>query len=266
MNHRAISVRNATLAALALSLTLSACAPANEEAGMTPAPSVTATETATVTPSSTSKPTPSMTVKVEPSAAPVTPVAPAPAKTIEPKPAVPKLVTFTFPDGHISFDLPANWTIKTQQGPYLDYEKEIDKAKSIEAHIYDETGNKVAVIASGGYGGGAAGPEFLTVLDSQAIPTLPPLTKGGDAVFAFIQYNNPHDHAIRYFMGNINTEYVTNGEGTSGSPYLLLDNGAAMGMVEFSTPAFTSLGNAKSWMNTKQYSQLKAMLTSMRYV
>ncbi|MDP9981366.1 hypothetical protein J2W14_000746 [Pseudarthrobacter oxydans] len=264
MNYRASSVRNATLTALALGLTLSACAPANQEAAPSASPftSVTATETvtstATAAPTAAATPTPSPTAVGGPTVAPVVPVAPAP------EPVAPKLATFTFPDGHISFAHPANWTIKTQQGPYLDYVNETDKAKSVEAHIYDEKGNKVSVIASGGYGGGAAGPSLLTVLDTQQVPNFP--ARDGDTVFAFIKYENPVDHSVFYRMGNMSAEFVTNGEGTSGSYVRIVENGASEAYVEFDSPAFNSLESAKAWMKTEQYSQLKAMLTSMRYV
>ena len=262
MNYRASSVRNATLTALALSLTLSACAPASQEAtpSASPSTSVTATETVTGTaaPTAAATPTPSPTGVGEPTVAPVVPVAPAT------EPGAPKLATFTFPDGHISFEHPANWTIKTQQGPYLDYVNETDKAKSVEAHIYDEKGNKVSVIASGGYGGGAAGPSLLTVLDTQQVPNFP--ARDGDTVFAFIKYEHPVDHSVHYRMGNMSAELVTNGEGTSGSYVRIAGNGASEAYVEFGTPAFNSLESAKAWMTSQQYGQLKTMLTSIRYV
>jgi hypothetical protein len=184
--------------------------------------------------------------------------------TPAPEPVAPTLATFTFPDGHISFDHPGNWTIKTQQGPYLDYVNETDKAKSVEAHIYDEKGNKVSVISSGGYGGGAAGPSLLTVLDTQPVPNFP--ARDGDTVFAFIKYEHPVDHSVFYRMGNMGAELVTNGEGNSGSYVRIVGNGASEAYVEFGSPAFNSLASAKAWMETRQYSQLKAMLTSVRYV
>ena len=257
MNYLAGSVRNATLTALALSLTLSACAPVNQEAApaASTSPSVTATVTATAPPAVTATPTPSLTASAEPTVAPVVPA---------PEPVAPKLATFTFSDGHISFDHPGNWTIKTQQGPYLDFVNETDKAKSVEAHIYDENSNKVSVISSGGYGGGAAGPSLLTVLDTQPVPNFP--ARDGDTVFAFIKYEHPVDHSVFYRMGNMSAALATNGEGNSGSYVRIAGNGASEAYVEFGSPAFRSLESAKAWMKTRQYSQLKAMLTSMRYV
>ena len=141
---------------------------------------------------------------------------------------------------------------------------ETDKAKSVEAHIYDENGNKVSVISSGGYGGGAAGPSLLTVLDTQPVPNFP--ARGGDTAFAFIKYEHPVDHSVFYRMGNMSAAFVTNGEGNSGSYVRIVGNGASEGYVEFGSPAFDSLASARAWIETRQYSQLKAMLTSVRYV
>jgi hypothetical protein len=257
-----------------LGLTLSACAAPSQDAAAQAAPAeVSATETASAT-TTTASTTPAADV-TEPvttpatgttvPVAPATPVSPAPVAPA-PQVVVPALKTFTFPDGHISFAYPSSWTVKTKQGPYLDYVNNTDKAKSVEAHIYDETGNELAQVASGGYGGGAAGPEFLTVIDSQPLPALPDLLKGGNATFVFIEYDNAHSTDMRYYMGLMDDRFVANGEGTSGSPYLLLPNGAALAMVKFNNPAFTSLANAKAWMGSQQYSQLKNMLTSLRYV
>lgn len=275
MNHRFATFRNATLMAFTLGLALSSCAPA-QNAPHPATPTVTASNTSTATPTATAiqTATPTPTATATPAAAatsatPITtPTAPAPSlapvspkPVLTPKPVVPQLATFTFPDGHISFEHPAQWTVKTEQGPYLDHEGETDKARSIEASIYDESGSKVAQIASGGYGGGASGPSVLAVLDSKAMPALPALKKGGNATFAFIHYASED----RYFMGLINDQFVVEGNGSSGSPYLLLPNGASLAMVEFDKPTFTSPARAKSWMSSKQYSQLKAMITSVRY-
>lgn len=275
-NRRAGYVKYATLVTLTLGLTLSACAAPGHDAAQSAAPEIPAYQTATQTAPPTATATASAAEATSgpvttpaATAVPVAAVAPAaPAPVVAPAPlvVVPALKTFTFPDGHISFEHPSNWTVKTTQGPYLDYENGTDKAKSVEAHIYDESGNELAQVASGGYGGGAAGPEFLTVIDSQPLPALPDLLKGGNATFAFIEYDNPHGTEMRYYMGLTADIFVANGEGTSGSPYLLLPNGAALAMAEFNNPAFTSLANAKAWMGSQQYGQLKNMLTSVRYV
>ncbi|HEX9225164.1 MAG TPA: hypothetical protein VF885_00740 [Arthrobacter sp.] len=195
---------------------------------------------------------------MDPTVAPVVPVAPVP------EPGAPTPAAFTFPDGHISFEHPANWTIKTRQGPYLDHVNETDKAKSVEAHIYDDKGNKVSVITHGGYGGGAAGASLLTVLDSQPVPNF--TARDSDTVFAFIEYEHPVDQSVHYRMGNMSAELVTNGKGTSGSYVRIAGKGASEASVEFGTPAFNSLESAKAWMTSQQYSQLKTMLTSIRYV
>lgn len=268
MNHKSGHFKYAILTSIALSLTLSACSSSGSGEQASPAPTVSATETTTATPAPTETVTPQPTTPVitEAVTTPVVPVpVPEPAPSNTPKPAVPTLATFTFPDGHISFRHPANWTVKTAQGRYLDYDKETDKAKSVEAHIFDETGNEVALVASGGYGGGAAGPVSRVVLDSQTLPAFP--NRDGEVGFGFVMDYSSPDGVTSYFMAVMDDQFLTEGAGKSSpSSVLLAPNGAAAAQVTFSTPAFKSPAAAKAWMGTQQYSQLRAMLTSLQYV
>ncbi|MDQ0679894.1 hypothetical protein QFZ30_003276 [Arthrobacter pascens] len=78
------------------------------------------------------------------------------------------LKTFTFPDGHISFAYPANWSIRTQPGPTLPG----GPAECVEAVLSDHHGKDVAFIVSGFYGDGASGPVDRTVFDSAPVPGL----------------------------------------------------------------------------------------------
>jgi hypothetical protein len=189
------------------------------------------------------------------------PVAPAPVAPPAPKVVAPALKTFTFPDGHISFKYPSSWTVKTKQGPYVDDTK---KANSLEAHIYDETGDELAFVSSGGYGGGAAGPVNRTVLDSQALPAFPNGSESSH--FAFLVDSYPFEHPANYYMAVVDKQFLTEGDATSASSVIKSGNGMSAAVVIFDTPAFKSQAAAKAWMGTKQYSQLKGLLTSLRYV
>jgi hypothetical protein len=191
------------------------------------------------------------------------PVAPPAPKVVAPAPKVvaPALKTFTFPDGHISFKYPSSWTVKTKQGPYVDDTK---KANSLEAHIYDETGDELAFVSSGGYGGGAAGPVNRTVLDSQALPAFPNGSESSH--FAFLVDSYPFEHPANYYMAVVDKQFLTEGDATSASSVIKSGNGMSAAVVIFDTPAFKSQAAAKAWMGTKQYGQLKGLLTSLRYV
>ncbi|HEX9227534.1 MAG TPA: hypothetical protein VF885_12900 [Arthrobacter sp.] len=259
LNRPAGYVKYAAVVTLTLGLALSACAAPNQDTAQS-APEISATEAATPTATAA----PAAEVTSEPASAPATETAaaPAPAPVVPPAPkiVIPALKTFTFPDGHISFEHPSNWAIKTKQGPYVDDTK---KANSIEAHIYDETGNELAFVASGGYGGGAAGPVNRTVLDSQALPAFP---DGGESShFAFLVDTYPFEHPANYFMAVVGKQFVTEGEAASAGSVIRSGNGMSAAVVVFDTPAFKSEAAAKAWMGTKQYSQLKALLTSLRY-
>jgi hypothetical protein len=206
------------------------------------------------TAASSAAPSPSATT----GAAAVTPV---PASSPVTAPAASKLKTFTFPDGHISFDHPANWTVRTKQGAYL---TEPDKANSVEAEIFDETGKKVAYIASGSYGDGAVGPVNRTLLDSQPLPAFP--HRDGGSSFGFVMDTYPDGAPTSYFMAVMQDQFITEGPNSiSANSNLIVGNGAASAAVIFDSPAFPSPAAAKAWMGTEQYSQLKNMLTSLRY-
>ena len=269
-NRRTDYSKYAALITLTLGLTLTGCAAPSQDAAQS-APEVSAAETAAPTATATASaaevtPEPVSIPAIE-TAAPVAPVAPAaPAPVVPPAPEVvlPALKTFTFPDGHISFEYPSGWTVRTKQGPYLDHTNGTDKAKSVEAHIYDETGSELAFVASGGYGGGASGPVNRTILDSQSLPAFP--NRDGSSHFAFVVDSYPFEHPANYSMAVLSNQFMTEGEGSvSAVNGIKSGNGISAAAVIFDTPAFKSPAAAKAWMATRQYSQLKGMLTSLRY-
>jgi hypothetical protein len=150
--------------------------------------------------------------------------------------------------------------VRTQQGPYLSEET---KAGSIIATVYDERGNLVARMESGGYGGGASGPVNRTILDYQPMPAFQ--TRDGSSSFAFVEEAIPGG-GVRWFMGVLPGQHVAHGETGSATSVMIVGNGAASASVVFTDPAFSSHQAAVNWYKTsKQYSQLKEMLTSLRY-
>jgi hypothetical protein len=90
----------------------------------------------------------------------------APASS-ESVPQAEALQTFTFPDGHISFAYPAGWSVRTEQGPYLD---EAHRATSVVAFVAGGSGGEVVRVQSGMYGDGAAGAVKRTVLEHLPVP------------------------------------------------------------------------------------------------
>ncbi|MFJ6535613.1 hypothetical protein ACIQH5_05240 [Paenarthrobacter sp. NPDC091711] len=320
--NRSGTAKYATLATLALALTLAVCAPsipdsnslttASEETSPLPAASIAEALVTPVSeqvaplesspslaaqPAEVTVPAPVVippapaviapapaapAVDVDP-VIPAPPVAPAPQATIPPStvaPAVPEPAPitptepstphvspdfpvsglYTFPDGHISFLLPAGWTAQTEETP-LDLNGE--HYETAKAHIHDETGIKVAEIASGVYGGVVGGPVNRTILDSQPLTNFD--SQRGAGHFAFFKDEYPFDtEYTRYFMGVVVDSLLTEGpDSTSASSFLIMGNGAAQATANIEVSMTPE--SAAAWMESEQYSKLKALLTSLQY-
>ncbi|WP_454811433.1 hypothetical protein [Paenarthrobacter nitroguajacolicus] len=173
--------------------------------------------------------------------------------------------TFTFPDGHISFDVPTGWTVQVEQAPYNEYaEHPGGKENSLAANIFDETGGKVAHITSGGTGGLVGGPVNRTILDSQELSAFD--SRNGASHFAFVRddYADFPEFPVRYYMGVVAEYFMTEGpDSTSVNSFMIMPNGAATAVAEID--ASMTPETAEAWMKTDQYVKLRALLTSLRY-
>lgn len=176
-------------------------------------------------------------------------------KTKVPAPA---LKTFTFPDGHISFAYPANWSIRTQPGPTLPG----SSADCVEAVLTNHRGRDVAFMVSGFYGDGASGPVDRTVFDSAPVPGLAAFE--GEPAFGFFRdsFADVNDH---FYMDVRPAAELVTGSTASGNGQVLLPNGAAIFRVFMDSPGFPSDEAARVWMQTPEYTQLKALLMSVSY-
>jgi hypothetical protein len=316
--YRSAHAKYATLALLALALTLSACSPTGTVAGTSitpkaseeflassqpsaipvdevlrsaaastpapvtepvripvPAPTEVAPIVATpvgqapasvpMTPTTAADPAVTAPVASTPPPAPVvTPVPPMVPSTPHVSPDDPQIGTYTFPDGHITFDLPAGWSAKVEQGEYneLAYLPG-GKENSLIANIYNAIGENVARISSGATGGNIAGPVNRTILDSQKLTSFD--SRDGASYFAMFKDDYPFDPSItRYFMGVVTEAFMTEGpESHSANSFLIMDNGVAQAMAHIDVNM--SPENAAIWMETEQYSNLRSLLTSLRY-
>ncbi len=313
--HRSGYAKTATLASLALALTLTACTPPTQRASTSitqaaeasaqpsttvadtaqvlptlesisaeetgapillaaPSPSIGGTppqeEGATmpavvpapvVAPQTTAPTTPTLTAPRVPEVVPVTPVVPSTPHTSL---GYPVTGTYTFPDGHISFDLPTGWSAQIEQD---DYNENADnpggKENSLVANIFDETGGKVAHITSGGTGGLVGGPVNRTILDSQKLSAFD--SRDGASHFVFVRDDYPFpEFPVRYYMGVVDSYFMTEGpDSTSVNSFMIMPNGAATAVAQID--ASMTPETAEAWMKTDQYVKLRALLTSLRY-
>ncbi|WLQ08607.1 hypothetical protein [Arthrobacter oryzae] len=203
---------------------------------------------------------------------------PSPTTSTTRAPAAPVAQTFIFPDGHLSFDYPEGWSVRTEQGPYLTEES---KAGSVVAVVADGSGAEMARVQSGMYGDGAAGRVKRTVMDTAPVPGITDVS-GNPAEFGFasdqilpVSYPGmpePTQQAdnvpVYYFMDiRLAKEFLPTQEG-SGTNQVLLPNGVMAAYVVFDyekQPVFATPDDAKAWMASEQYSQLKALLLSLKY-
>lgn len=170
----------------------------------------------------------------------------------------PALKAFTFPDGHISFAYPANWSLRTQPGPTLPG----GPAECIEAVLSDHHGKDVALFVSGFYGDGASGPGDRTVFDSAPVPGLAAFE--GEPTFGFFRdrFIDVNDH---FYLEIRPAAELVSGNVNSGTGQVLLPNGVAIFRVYMDSPGFPSAEAASAWMDTPEYAQLKALLMSVAY-
>lgn len=222
-------------------------------------PSASATPTPSIAPAEPSvSPTPAV---ISPPAALPAPVAPS---TPPVSPDTSDVRTFTFPDGHISFELPAGWTVQTEPGFTPDVGGgEAVFRDDVGAKIYDEAGANVAYIASGFVSGILSGPVNRTILDSAKIDDFD--NRDGASYFLYARDDNAVDPSVvSYFMGVVAERVMTEGPGSSSAnSFLGMPNGAATAYARLDSPM--SPEDANAWMQTVQYSKLKALLTSIRY-
>ncbi len=69
-----------------------------------------------------------------------------------------------------------------------------------------------------------------------------------------------------YYMGLTDPRSLAEGDGVSSWCNLIpTANGGLFSRVLFDDPAFKNRGAARAWMQTEQYSQLKALLVSLDY-
>jgi hypothetical protein len=239
---RTAALRAATTAALAvaLGLTAAACAPSPAAA---PAP---------VSQERTAAPAVALAASVDPAVKPaVNPAAPVDAA--KPKP----VKTFTFPDGHLSFQYPAGWSVRTADCPTVPG----GPVECVEATISSK-GKPIAVMVSGFYGDGGVGPVVRTVFDEALVPGL--AVSGDEPTFAFFKdsYGDVND---QYFMNISRASDIVSGDTGSFSGQVLLPNGVGVFRVYIDSGMMSTDAEALAWMGTAEYAQLKSMLMSVSY-
>jgi hypothetical protein len=207
---------------------------------------------------------PSDAASVSPAPAPPPPPAPpAPAATSSPAagaetpssaPAAAALNKYTFPDGRLSFEYPADWRVELF--PAADA-----PSTSRSATVFDASGTEQATVYAGQAADGVAHPVTRTVFESEPVPGL-------------AQQPAPAAHYSFYVdrAGDITTYrmHLTAGEPTAGDDsridgIIRVGDGVLVADVKFIENPFASDEAAKSWLASDEGDALKELLLSMSY-
>ena len=176
-----------------------------------------------------------------------------PAATWTPVPAAAGAVTYTFPDGRLSFAHPAGWCVEHEQvlaSPAVD-----------TATVRDAAGNVRVTIYYSEVGDATGGPATRFVLDAEPVPGL-----AGQSV------PTPHssfyvDHAggsVHYRLG-LTPGLPVSPEGKVQYGLIMLGHRMLTADVLFTGAPFASDEEAKAWYWGSEGQTLKALLMSFSY-
>lgn len=215
------------------------------------------------TPASPAPTSPAPVTPTIPPSEAVAPIPPSQPSTPHVSPNYPEIGTYTFPDEHISFDVPSGWAIQAEAPAVMpgdDYP--YDDHYAI-VHIFDDNGHNVADIQSGVAGGVVGGPVSRTIVDSQKLTSFD--SARGASWFAVFRDDYPFTPAeTRYFVGVVPETLMTEGpDSTSAASFLIMGNGGATASANINP--FMTQEEAETWMKSAQFAKLKAMLTSLHY-
>ena len=234
------SYRRAVLAAFCAAVLLAACAPSGPAPGTTPPPAPAASSApATTTPSETAAPSPS-------------------------DPAASDWKNFTTPDGQLTFDYPAEWTIKDRAAEAA--------PGGVFVEVLRETGKSIATLRTNMVTGAECVEKYpYSLIDSEELPAL--AQAGQTPRFVFEGRANP---PATNAAASIPLAYgITSGPEPSGPTacpifhfFTWPPSGAMFGGAY--DPFDTTPGNPanvdtpEAYTETSEYKDLRKMITSLR--
>ena len=235
-SHRAPS---ATALAAIVALALSGCGAGTPGGGASPS--------AVSAPMTSSSP-----AAVPGTSGPATP-GPSAGATGQPSPSAAKVATYAFPDGHLSFQHPADWRVElftAGESPFVG-----------TATVYDAGGVKQATVYSGQIADGVTSPVTRTVFESLPVPGLQG-QQAPEAHYSFYvdRVNDVAKYRMHLTAGApiAGAEMAHDGIIRTGERVLVAD-------VEFIEKPFASDEAAKSWLAGAEGQALKALLMSFSY-
>jgi len=190
---------------------------------------------------------PSATSEAGLTSAPVLPPSPAPA------PAPAGMVTYSFPDGRLSFAHPAGWRVQHEQ---------VSSSPSVEiATVLDEGGKQQINIYYSQIGDAQAGPAERYVLETDPVPGLAGQSVPTPHASFFVDHING---AVQYRMG-LTSGLPVSPDGKVHTGPVLLGRRVLAADVLFAGAPFADDRAAKAWYWSGEGQALKAVLVSFSY-
>lgn len=182
------------------------------------------------------------------------PTPPAVAETPSSAPAAAALNKYTFPDGRLSFEYPADWRVELF--PAADA-----PSTSRSATVFDARGTEQATVYAGQAADGVSHPVTRTVFESEPVPGL------GQQPAPAARYSFYVDRMedITTYRMHLTAGAPTAGDGSRIDGIIRVGERVLVADVKFIDNPFASDDAAKSWLTTAEGESLKALMLSMSY-
>ena len=164
------------------------------------------------------------------------------------------VATYTFPDGRLSFEYPADWRVDLFTGAG-------DPSQSGTATVFDASGTEQVTVYSGRVADGVTHPVRRTVFESEPVPGLGQQPAPA-AHYSF--YVDRMDGNPTYRM-HLTAGAPPAGDGSRLDGIIRIGDGVLVADVKFIEKPFASDDAAKAWLDGAEARALKALLLSVTY-
>lgn len=162
--------------------------------------------------------------------------------------------TYTFPDGRVSFEYPADWRVELFTG-------EQTPPTSGTATVFDASGTAQATVYSGRFADGVGYQVARTVFESEPVPGLAQQPTPA-AHYSF--YVDRTDDKPTYRM-HLTAGAPETGSGSALDGIIRVGEGVLVAEVKFIDQPFASDAAAQSWLAGDEGQSLKRLLLSIAY-
>ncbi|MCU1522998.1 MAG: hypothetical protein JWN19_3383 [Arthrobacter sp.] len=163
------------------------------------------------------------------------------------------LVTYTFPDGHVSFKHPADWRVELFNAggtPFVG-----------TATVYDAAGTMQATVYSGQIADGVTNPVTRTVFESVPVPGL----QGQPSPAAQFSFYVDRVNEIATYRMHLTAGAPIPGAEMALDGIIRTAQGVLVADVHFIEKPFANDEAAKSWLAGAEGQALRALLLSLSY-